>query len=145
MAIGIEKELGRSLELFVSAVERNDNLEIICEERRKNGSDIIVVENSDINEDCSGHQFEVDLTEIFAICKDCRSTQQFIDVFNGDRETVVLDGVTRIVGYYSRTKNWNKSKIGELRDRRSNNYALSGRHPSGANEAVRDRTVNALS
>lgn len=28
-----------------------------------------------------------------------------------------LDGVTRIVGYYSRVRNWNASKIGELRDR----------------------------
>lgn len=30
-----------------------------------------------------------------------------------------LQGVTRIVGYYSRVRNWNKSKIGELRDRQS--------------------------
>ena len=30
-----------------------------------------------------------------------------------------LQGVTRIVGYYSRVSNWNKSKIGELRDRQS--------------------------
>ena len=28
-----------------------------------------------------------------------------------------LQGVTRIVGYYSRVLNWNKSKIGELKDR----------------------------
>lgn len=30
-----------------------------------------------------------------------------------------LQGVTRIVGYYSRVANWNKSKIGELRDRQA--------------------------
>lgn len=30
-----------------------------------------------------------------------------------------LQGVTRIVGYYSRVSNWNKSKIGELRDRQA--------------------------
>ena len=30
-----------------------------------------------------------------------------------------LQGVTRIVGYYSRVHNWNKSKIGELRDRQA--------------------------
>lgn len=35
-----------------------------------------------------------------------------------------LFGVTRIVGYYSRVSNWNKSKIGELRDRHEGNYKL---------------------
>ena len=34
-----------------------------------------------------------------------------------------LFGVTRIVGYYSRISNWNKSKLGELRDRHRGNYS----------------------
>ena len=33
-----------------------------------------------------------------------------------------LHGVTRIVGYYSKINNWNKSKISELADRREGNY-----------------------
>ena len=33
-------------------------------------------------------------------------------------------GVTRIVGYYSKITNWNKNKIGELKDRRSGNYKV---------------------
>lgn len=33
-----------------------------------------------------------------------------------------LHGVTRIVGYYSKINNWNKSKISELVDRRKGNY-----------------------
>lgn len=37
-------------------------------------------------------------------------------------EFIRLNGVTRIVGYYSRIQNWNKSKIGELRDRHVGNY-----------------------
>jgi len=32
--------------------------------------------------------------------------------------------VTRVVGYYSRVHNWNKSKLGELKDRHKGNYAL---------------------
>ena len=32
--------------------------------------------------------------------------------------------VTRIVGYYSRTSNWNKSKLGELKDRRKGRYSV---------------------
>jgi len=32
---------------------------------------------------------------------------------------------TRIVGYFSRIENWNKSKLGELKDRRNGNYRVS--------------------
>jgi hypothetical protein len=32
--------------------------------------------------------------------------------------------VSRICGYYSRIENWNKSKLGELADRRKGNYTL---------------------
>ena len=32
--------------------------------------------------------------------------------------------ITRVVGYFSRIENWNKSKIGELRDRRKGDYAV---------------------
>ena len=42
-------------------------------------------------------------------------------------EFVILHGVTRIVGYYSRVSNWNKSKIGELRDRHIGNYMWNAR------------------
>lgn len=35
-----------------------------------------------------------------------------------------LHGVTRIVGYYSRVSNWNKSKIGELHDRHLGRYSV---------------------
>lgn len=34
-------------------------------------------------------------------------------------------GVTRIVGYFSRISNWNRSKIGELKDRHQGNYSVS--------------------
>lgn len=37
---------------------------------------------------------------------------------------IKLFGVTRIVGYYSRVSNWNKSKIGELEDRHKGNYSV---------------------
>ncbi len=38
-----------------------------------------------------------------------------------------LTHMTRIVGYYSRVNNWNKSKIGELKDRCAGDYKLSSR------------------
>ena len=40
--------------------------------------------------------------------------------------------MTRVVGYFSLTRNWNKSKLGELADRRKGDYSIgntdSGRH-----------------
>ena len=43
----------------------------------------------------------------------------------GQRQPLVLEHMTRIVGYYSKVKNWNKSKLGELRDRQAGNYRIS--------------------
>jgi len=40
------------------------------------------------------------------------------DLITGKRPINPLDVVTRIVGYFSRVSNWNKSKIGELKDRK---------------------------
>ncbi|MFW6161956.1 MAG: anaerobic ribonucleoside-triphosphate reductase [Planctomycetota bacterium] len=58
---------------------------------------------------CSAcHRMEVGLNES---CPACKSAEVY--------------GLTRIVGYFSRITNWNKSKIGELRDRRAGSYALS--------------------
>jgi ribonucleoside-triphosphate reductase len=33
-----------------------------------------------------------------------------------------VHGLTRIVGYFSRVDNWNKSKLGELEDRHGGRY-----------------------
>lgn len=35
--------------------------------------------------------------------------------------------VTRVVGYYSRVENWNKSKLGELDDRHKGDYRVKQR------------------
>jgi len=39
-------------------------------------------------------------------------------------EAKIMDQMTRIVGYYSRVSNWNKSKLGELGDRRKGDYKI---------------------
>lgn len=118
----------KSLELFQSAIDQRDNLEIICTDEGCNG-DVLVIENSNIGEEIEGHQITIDVSEIFAKVKDAKSAKAFADVFCNDRKAMVLEGVTRIVGYYSRVQNWNKSKIGELRDRKGQNYALSNQAP----------------
>jgi len=60
----------------------------------------------------------------FTICNAChRMDVGLHDTCSACNSTEVY-GLTRIVGYYSRINNWNKSKIGELRDRHAGNYAV---------------------
>jgi ribonucleoside-triphosphate reductase len=60
----------------------------------------------------------------FTICRSCH------DVTSGIREVCStcnsenVYGLTRIVGYFSRVTNWNKSKLGELRDRQRGDYSV---------------------
>ena len=65
----------------------------------------------------------------FTICKACHH----MDVGLKDTCTACSSsdvyGLTRIVGYFSRIDNWNKSKIGELRDRRAGSYVLPEKEP----------------
>ena len=68
---------------------------------------------------CSAcHRMEVGLRETCSVC-----------------ESPDVYGLTRIVGYFSRISNWNKSKIGELRDRHGGSYGLPG-------EPARDAEVH---
>ncbi len=46
------------------------------------------------------------------------------EILLGKRDPVVLQHMTRVVGYYSRIQNWNKSKLGELKDRHRGSYGV---------------------
>ena len=48
------------------------------------------------------------------------------EVLTGKREPQVLQHMTRVVGYFSRVENWNKSKVGELKDRQKGDYCIAG-------------------
>jgi len=45
-------------------------------------------------------------------------------VFTGRRRALIMNHISRIVGYYSNMRNWNPSKVAEARDRRLGAYAL---------------------
>jgi ribonucleoside-triphosphate reductase len=69
---------------------------------------------------------QLTLSPEFTICNSCqRVTPQLTDHCAFCDSTSVA-GMTRIVGYYSRVNNWNKSKLGELKDRHRGNYRLGG-------------------
>ena len=72
----------------------------------------------------------------FTICNAChRMDVGLRDVCTGCQSPDVY-GLTRIVGYYSRITNWNKSKIGELRDRRMGNYGVPAPEPRAAEKVT---------
>ncbi|MHC4248866.1 MAG: hypothetical protein ACYS9X_07035 [Planctomycetota bacterium] len=52
------------------------------------------------------------------------SWQELEAVLTGRREARVMIHLTRIVGYYSRVQNWNRSKLAELKDRHEGVYAV---------------------
>ena len=45
-------------------------------------------------------------------------------IIKGEREPDVINHMTRVCGYYSYTKNWNPSKLGELTDRHKGDYIV---------------------
>ena len=74
----------------------------------------------------------------FTICRAChRMEPQLVEACEACGSDDVY-GITRIVGYFSRMTNWNKSKIGELRDRHAGQYKLA---PALASEQRREEAA----
>lgn len=66
-----------------------------------------------------GHKWHLPLREIIR-----NSWRDVREVLAGERDATILCHITRIVGYYSRVGNWNRSKLAELRDRQAGDYAF---------------------
>ncbi|MFO7898447.1 MAG: anaerobic ribonucleoside-triphosphate reductase [Planctomycetota bacterium] len=60
----------------------------------------------------------------FTICSACKNMSLGLSDTCPECQSGDVYGVTRIVGYYSRISNWNKSKVGELADRRRGRYGI---------------------
>jgi len=61
----------------------------------------------------------------FTICNDCHQSTPGLKDSCGHCQSTDVYGMTRVVGYFSRVHNWNKSKIGELKDRQGGNYSVA--------------------
>jgi len=118
-------DIANRLLTFNDAVELSGSLEIIGTAR---DFEVFVLRDHSKQEGVEGAFVEVAISEIVDKVTEYSKAQEFIKVIQNDRAAIVLQGVTRIVGYYSRTNNWNKSKIGELRDRANGNYGLTGQN-----------------
>jgi len=72
----------------------------------------------------------------FTICNDCHKWTPRLQDHCDYCQSHSVYGVSRIVGYFSRITNWNKSKLGELKDRHKGNYSVVGSVPSAAGRTV---------
>ncbi len=123
----VAEKIEKSLTLFVEAVELSSDLEVIGTALPSN-EEVFVVRDYSKTEGIEGAYVEVSIEEIVRKVTDCDKAQEFVNVIQNDRASIVLNGITRIVGYYSRVNNWNKSKVGELRDRAKGSYGLTGQN-----------------
>lgn len=106
----VENKLGD----FVECVERSEKFEISGTD--KDDSVIVLCDTTKQDGDY-GRYIEVPVNEIIG-----KPIPQILDVLNNKRKDISLNGVTRIVGYYSKIRNWNSSKQSELRDRIISRY-----------------------
>lgn len=132
----IAESVEKSLTIFVEAVELSSDLEIIGTAFPSNGKEVFVIRDYSKAEGIEGAYVEVSIDEIVQKVADTDKAQEFIKVIQNNRKSIVLNGITRIVGYYSRVNNWNKSKVGELRDRANGSYGLTGKNPLFQNDRL---------
>lgn len=99
---------------FVNEIETSGYFQIVAEDHSgENKDDYMVVLNTKANQ-----KYKIAVDSIMNY--DWFNLKRVLD----GGEAKVLDQITRIVGYYSKTSNWNKSKLGELADRRKGDYAV---------------------
>lgn len=60
----------------------------------------------------------------FTVCNQCSYTDRGLKDNCSECGSKDVDGITRIVGYFSKVSNWNKSKLGELEDRHKGDYSV---------------------
>ena len=137
----------RSVSIFVEAVELSSDLEIIgtafpSDIDGRQGGEVFVIRDYTKDEGIEGAYVEVSIGEVVEKVTDFDKAQEFLRVISNDRSPIVLNGITRIVGYYSRVNNWNKSKVGELRDRSNGRYGLTNEKPCFQGE--RQNMINSL-
>ncbi len=75
---------------------------------------------------------QITISPEFTICNDCHKWTPRLQDTCGYCSSKDVYGVTRIVGYFSRITNWNKSKLGELKDRHKGQYSVAGSFPAAA-------------
>ena len=117
----------------------------VGEERPPAASVLALVEKTFHNTQAA----QLTISPEFTICNTCTRVTPSLVERCAYCESPNVYGITRIVGYFSRINNWNKSKIGELHDRHRGNYTVGPRatdttQPSRPQPATRTATRTAI-
>ncbi|MDD3640359.1 MAG: anaerobic ribonucleoside-triphosphate reductase [Atribacterota bacterium] len=67
---------------------------------------------------------QITISPEFTVCNQCNKISRGLLDSCSYCHSENVYGITRIVGYYSKINNWNKNKIGELKDRRIGKYQV---------------------
>jgi len=106
---------------FFDNVQKHDGLEWLGVSEPLSGEDEALVCHTE-----TGIKHAVTVSSILD-----HTWTELSEVMLGKREPRVMIHLTRIVGYYSRVQNWNRSKLAELDDRHNGDYACHAESPVG--------------
>jgi hypothetical protein len=104
----------QDVQQFVEELSKTDYLQIVEEDHSGDAAEDFLVVKNIRNE----AKYKILVDSIYKY--DWNNLKRVLD----GGEAKVIDHITRIVGYFSKTSNWNKSKLGELEDRRAGDYAV---------------------
>jgi ribonucleoside-triphosphate reductase len=106
---------------FHSMIESGAILHAFVGEARPHPDSILnLVEKTFRNTDAA----QLTISPEFTVCNKCNRTGRGLRQTCEFCKSTDVYGITRLVGYFSRVDNWNKSKLGELADRKRGNYAI---------------------
>jgi hypothetical protein len=104
----------QDIQQFAEEVSKTDYLRVVDEDHSGTAKDDYLV----VLNDRDGQKYKILVDSIYKY--DWANLKRVLD----GGEVKVIDHITRIVGYFSKTSNWNKSKLGELEDRRQGDYQV---------------------
>ncbi|MDP6439710.1 MAG: anaerobic ribonucleoside-triphosphate reductase, partial [Candidatus Brocadiia bacterium] len=104
---------------FHRAIESGAIIHAFVGEERPSAASIMrLIEKTFFNTQAA----QLTISPEFTICHECHATTPGLRPRCGQCRSPRVHGLTRIVGYFSRVDNWNKSKLGELEDRHRGRY-----------------------
>ncbi len=107
---------------FHTMIESGAILHAFVGEQKPNAKSILnLVEKTFKNTQAA----QLTISPEFTICEDCHRNSRGIKEVCPSCQSSNVYGVTRVVGYFSRVDNWNKSKLGELKDRQKGTYQVA--------------------
>lgn len=127
----VESKIEESLTMLEEKINLHPDISI---HGLTEGMENLIIRNENIDIGVEGAFVEVPVSEVVKNVDSFEKADRLISVLLGEESEIKLQGITRIVGYYSRVTNWNKSKIGELRDRTDGRYGLTNTPPKFNNE-----------